>query len=183
MKTTIAIALLLTGSLVHAAENYKPINQMITDLPQQKKQMQKQAEIPIVLPTVLPAASKVHFVSMQVVDPTNYHLTFSETADCDGGKDCAIGSISAEKGAYPSIYYNMTYEELTQRVQLTPDISGYYTPSFAIGSTTPSQFAFRCENVLYTVSWFLPTKDGTKATLHQLVKSMVAAEPSCDYHR
>lgn len=182
MKTRLAVVLVMISGIALADAQSKLLVDAIPDLPNQIKAAQKKVDIPVVLPSEVPT-SDIHFIYFDASDRDNYHITLSNDKNCQGEKQCSIATIIGEKGALPSIFYNMTYEELTQRVQLTPDISGYYTPSFAIGSTSPSQISFRCENVMYTVSWHMPVKQNLKESLIALAKSMIANQATCDYHR
>ena len=183
MKALFPIALLVCCSLAHAEEMTIEASQAILGVKMQIKEFQKHVPLPVVFPKTLPLSSKIHNAYFHAPDKNQYEIILSEQKDCRGEKYCTLARMTAVKGAYPMIYYSMDHVELTERVQFTADIAGYYTPSFAIGSTTPAQLSFRCENVLYTLAWHLGSNAEAKSTLERLAKEIIESEPTCTYHR
>ena len=133
----------------------------ITHFDEVKITLMKQTDIPVLFPQKIVVSDKQKlFASKEPSssDPSRhsgYRLFIDSTAECRGVHVCNVGSMAAELAQNPQIYYDVHNKEITEPVMLEQDTKAYYTPAHAMGRFWPTMISWRCQNVLYTLSWNL----------------------------
>jgi hypothetical protein len=149
------------------------INKQVAGVDESLQAFKSKVDIQIGLPRFIPASTEGLYLHFQTLSRQHYIIDLSEQVDCNGANYCNIGSVTAEMGADPIIHYDNENREITVPVTLAESIKGYYTPGYALGSSTPPQVSFRCKNVLYTVSWRTVNAKDIKMTLIRLAEATI----------
>ena len=119
------------ASLATATDVVQDLATTITDV-------KKKTNVAVVFPRVvpLPVVDIKYYASSDLSAVGNgiaYIINIDSTKDCNGAHYCNIGSLRAEQGGNPQIFYDRDNKPITINVMLANNIKGYYTPGHAMG--------------------------------------------------
>ncbi len=126
--------------------------------------VKKTSKISVIFPTMIPVDSS-HANYFAYSDPSGlqtgkgYLINVDYTADCKGVHVCNVGYLQAEVAEQPTMLTDRANKIITQKVLLTRNIQGYYTPGHAMGSYFPPNLQWQDGNILFTLSWDDHTAD------------------------
>lgn len=160
MRNKILLLCLLLPITTFAQTNIQwlPIKDAIINYSTFIKELPANNKLPIILPKrIMLLNHKKVYAHFEQPDATHYIISFDSTQNCHGAKYCNQGSIQAKLAANPQVYYDMKNKELTKRILLNNARPGYFTPSHAMADYWPAMMVWRDDNVLYSLSWRLPS--------------------------
>ena len=76
------------------------------------------------------------------------------------------------------MYRDMNNKEITVPVKLERGVKAYFTPAHALGDFWPTRLEWRCQHVLYSLTWQLKPAD-EKAIIMKMANSAIADEKTC----
>lgn len=152
--------IILFTSICYATINLVAAHNLINNLDKAKAEAKQKTEVPVLFPKRIASdpAIKIYYATTDLTAAPGYRIYVDSSKDCHGMHTCNIGSVSAEIGGNPVIYYDMNNKEITIPVMLANNLKGYYTPAHAMGDFWPTMLVWRDKNVLYTITWQLKPK-------------------------
>ena len=149
--------LLLPITICYGINNLVLAHNLINSLTKELIQAKQKTDIAILFPKRIASdpANKKYYAFADLTASPGYRIYIDSTASCHGVHTCNIGTVTAELGGNPTIYYDMNNKEITIPVILTNNLKAYYTPGHAMGDYWPPRIVWRDKNVLYTISWQL----------------------------
>lgn len=149
----------------------------IQDLTNTLAELKKKTNVPVIFPNVVPPPSNnvKYYASSDLSAVSNgiaYTINVDSSKDCNGAHYCNIGSLRAEQGGNPQIFYDRNNKEITVIVALSNKTKGYYTPGHAMGDYFSPNLQWRNKNVLYTLSWNQNLNSAERDTLIRMVNSI-----------
>lgn len=150
----------------------------VQDLTKTIADAKKKTNVPIVFPSIVPApaAGVKYYASSDfsaVSNGISYIINIDASKDCNGAHYCNIGSLRAEQGANPQVYYDRNNKEITVTFSLPHNIKGFYTPGHAMGDYFSPNIQWRDKNILYTLNWNANLGSSEQGTLTKMVSSAI----------
>lgn len=140
----------------------------IKGFPEATTFIQTKITIPALFPTIVPTKKQSGYFAYVELPAKNifYILYIDHSAECKGAHYCNAGFIMAQKG-------HVSKTPTTQPISLAHQITGYYTPGYAMADYHPPQLQWIYQGVLYTLAW-----DTSRATLIQMANSALVPPAS-----
>jgi hypothetical protein len=134
---------------------------VIANLDQAIQEIKNKSKLPVFFPeqVPVPAAGQKYYASWIIRPDGGYYISIDTDAQCNGAKYCSVGSVMADLGKRPEIYYAPNGQDITHAVGLYKGKKGFYTPAHAEADYWPAMVDWRMGNVLYQVSWKLDKKN------------------------
>ncbi|MBX3708131.1 MAG: hypothetical protein KIT56_10270 [Gammaproteobacteria bacterium] len=163
-----------------SSSKFESAEQVIEKLSQSILEVKKQSKLVVLFPAQVPQEKNAKlFASYSSVynkpDYNHYWLiTVGTTPNCQT-RDCFVGSMSAEKdGKLDMNYIQAPFSPNTkptakQKVKLTQNIIGYYTPGHVEADWHEPTVEWKIKNVLYVLTWKIEGE--SKQTLIEMADS------------
>ena len=173
--------LLLTVFIVSCAAQAELMaaNKLIPNLSSQLVEFQTQcaANCKIVFPNSLPQRKEIkqYFLSFErIKSPARegYLIYIESTKNCHGVKYCNLGVVQVTNEDKPQMYRNIDNKVITQKVKLGDHVTGYFTPSHAIGDYWPAMMEWKKGKLLYHLSWQFQQGQNEKQLIMNMVNSL-----------
>lgn len=127
---------------------------LIPNLKQSIKTTQTKINLPIVFPKKIPANAKIKpYYAFIEMTKNSYIIYVDSTKTCQGAHVCNIGSVKASKNGKIGTYYDMNKKKITVPVKLKHHVTGYFTPSHAMGDFWPAIIQWQKNKTVYSISW------------------------------
>jgi len=167
-KYTLAFGIIISSvSTAHAATAQlimEPSTKVIANLDQAISAIKAKTKLPVLFPAVIPVPSitQKYYASWNVRADGSYNISIDSSKDCNGAKYCSVGSVMADLGKRPQIYYSSSGDVITEQVNLYKGKKGFYTPAHAEADYWPTMMEWRMGYVLYDFNWKLQNKNEKK---------------------
>jgi hypothetical protein len=141
-----ALATLLLAAAVQAQQPSPPAGPLVPVLPELKHRTQ----LPILLPTHLPALLGPAVYATAEGTPTSYTIHLESDPDCHQADVCFVGELRAKKGG------ELSYPD---PVQIDKVIQGRYQPATCDSTCSPPAIEWKMNGVLYTAQLTLRARN------------------------
>jgi hypothetical protein len=155
-----------------------PTIKAVENIERALSEVKAKSPLPVIFPTQVPApaAGKKYYAYWTLRADGDYVISVDSTADCHGAKYCSLGTMMAQLGNRPQIYFSANDRDITQVINLSKNKKGYYTPAHAEADYWPTMIEWRMGKVLYSLSWTLKQKN-EKQDILDLVNSALVITP------
>lgn len=150
---------LTTTSFAEPPCSLVPAETIISNLSKVMAEVQNKSKITVLFPKEVPVPKETKLYAN--ASSTNYEhewtINITNKSDCQT-KSCLVGTLSATKDSkiekdYVVPPFNKPTHLKKEKVMLTKDITGYYTPAHAEADWHPAQIEWIVQDVHYQLSW------------------------------